>query len=80
MATVVNIVGEIQIHVDEIPDYKRDSLVAPLPQDTIAFFRLPGTEERYQEWLKDYRKRTRGKKKGAKQTHETRTNAARAVS
>ena len=70
MATIKHITGDIQINVNEIPDYVRDSLVAPLHQMLTDHFSRPGAEERYQEWLKEYKKRPRVKKGAKRETRK----------
>ena len=70
MKTIKHITGDIQINVDEIPECVRDSLVAPLIPAVKKFFEQPGIEEKYQEWLKEYKKRPRVKKGAKRETRK----------
>jgi len=46
----------IKIDVQAIPAYVRDELVAPLQAIVTDYFKEPGVEERYQEWLRNRKK------------------------
>lgn len=65
------VTGDIQIDISSIPDHVRDTFVAPLPQIVSEFFTLPGVNEEYQEWLKEYKKEKQAKREERK-INETR--------
>ena len=49
--------NELTIHIDQIPDFRRIELAKGALALTEQVFSMPGAEERYQAWLKEYRAR-----------------------
>lgn len=49
--------AHIHFNLDEVPAYKRDELAQGALELMRRLFAEPGTEERFQAWLVEYRKR-----------------------
>jgi len=49
--------NELTIHIDQIPEFRRIELAKGALALTEQVFSMPGAEERYQAWLKEYRAR-----------------------
>lgn len=53
----VNSMQSVDIDVDQIPDHVADLLVATMVQNVENYFRQPGVQEKYEEWLAARKKR-----------------------
>ena len=47
--------NEIHIDISQIPEFRRIELAKGALELTREVFSMPGAEERYQAWLKEYR-------------------------
>ena len=52
----------IHINPEEIPAFRREELARCILDLMEQAFSVPGEEERYQQWLKDYREQKRQRK------------------
>lgn len=48
---------DVSVKLSEIPDHHRDRLARATLHAVERFFALPGVQEDYEKWLKDYEKR-----------------------
>lgn len=58
MPTIAN-ADSIHINPEEIPAFRREELARCILDLMEQAFSVPGEEERYQQWLKEYRERKR---------------------
>lgn len=57
MKTVVVTSNNASIDTSEIPNYAMDGFARGTLRALERFFELPGIQEEYEEWLKEYRKK-----------------------
>lgn len=49
--------GDVAVKVKEIPQYRRDTMARNTLHAVERFFTLPGVQEDFEKWLKDYERR-----------------------
>lgn len=57
MKTVVVTSSNASIDTSEIPNYAMDGFARGTLRALERFFELPGIQEEYEEWLKEYQKK-----------------------
>ena len=62
--TTGNNVSKIpEVDVSQIPDYVRNNLLRFFYRAAVEYFKQPGSEEKYQAWLREQEKREKSKGK-----------------
>lgn len=52
--------GEVRIDTTLVPDHVRDDLAAVALNGVREYFRQPGVQEKYEQWLKQRREKKKG--------------------
>lgn len=60
----MNAQSTIQFDLASVPREIRDDLARPLVLAVDAYFKQPGVEEKFQQWLVEYKKRSPGNQAG----------------